>query len=142
MRPIVCTGGSLAGRGRLWAAVEEGLIALRLLACLGALAGGLAWVLRLVLGDEPVVLFWVGLGLVALALAAAGASLVTKGTWWLRLIVAVALPALVLSLYSGVRTMADAVVVDAVAGGLAMVLGLGFLLFAPRPVRSRGAHAR
>src|ERR1700752_1571519 len=97
-----------------------------MLACLGALTGGLLWVGRLVLGDEPAVLFWAGLALLALALAAAGASLVTKGTWWLRLIVAVALPALVLSLYSGIRTMADTVVVDAVAGALAMVLGLGF----------------
>jgi hypothetical protein len=121
---------------------REGLIALRTIACLAALAGGLAWVSRLVLGEEPAVLFWVGLGLITVALAAAGASLVTKGTWWLRLVVAVALPALVLSIYSGIRPMSDTVAVDAVAGGLAMVLGLGCWLFAPRTVRSRGAHAR
>src|SRR5215203_65361 len=84
-------------------AVWEGLIAVRMLACLGAIAGGLVWVGRLVVGEEPAVLSWVGLALVTLALAAAGASLVTKGTWWLRLIVAVALPALVLSIYSGIR---------------------------------------
>ena len=65
------------------------------------------WVGRLVLDEEPAILFWVGLALLTVALAAAGASLVTKGTWWLRLIVAVALPALVLSLYSGIRPMAD-----------------------------------
>ena len=40
---------------------------------------------------------------------------------------AVALPALVLSLYSGIRPMADTVTVDAVAGGVAIVLGLGSL---------------
>ncbi len=87
-------------------------------------------------------LFWVGLALITVALAAAGASLVTKGIGWLRLIVAVALPVLVLSLYSGIRPMTDTLAVDAAAGGLAMVLGLGFWLFAPRPVRSRGAHTR
>jgi hypothetical protein len=113
-----------------------------MLACLAALAGGLVWVGRLVLDEEQVLLFWVGLALITLALAAAGASLVTKGTWWLRLIVAVALPALVLSLYSGIRPMAGTVTVDAVAGGVAIVLALGFWLFAPRPVHSRGAHAR
>ena len=122
--------------------LREGLIALRMLACLAALAGGLVWVGRLVLGDEPASLFWVGLALLTVALAAAGASLVTKGTWWLRLIVAVALPALVLSLYSGLRSMADTVVVDAVAGAVAVLLALGVWIFAPRPTRSRGAHAR
>ena len=100
------------------------------------------WIGRLVLDDEPDILFWVGLALLMVALAAAGASLVSKGTWWLRLIVAVALPALVLSLYSGIRSMADTVVVDAAAGGVAVLLALGSWLFAPRPVRSRGAHAR
>jgi hypothetical protein len=122
--------------------VLEGLIALRTLACLGALSGGLAWVARLVVGEEPELLFWGGLALITLALAAAGASLVTKGTWWLRLVVAVALPALVLSLYSGIRPTTDTLAIDAAAGGLAMVLGLGSWLFAPRPARSRGAHAR
>ena len=100
------------------------------------------WVARLVVGEDPAVLYWVGLGLVTLALAAAGAALVKKGTWWLRLIVAVALPALVLSIYSAFRPLADTLVVDAVAGGLALVLGLGFMLFAPRPTRKHGAHAR
>ena len=99
------------------------------------------WIARLVVGEDPAVLYWVGLGLVALALAAAGAALVKKGTWWLRLIVAVALPALVLSIYSAFRPVADTLV-DAVAGGLAVVLGLGFVLFAPRPARKHGAHAR
>ena len=121
---------------------SEGLNALRTLSCLAGIAGGLAWVGRAFVGEEPTILFWVGVALLALGLAAAGASLVKKGTWWLRLIVAVALPLLVLSIYSAVRPATDPLLLDAVAGGIAALLAVGIWLFAPRPVRSRGARAR
>jgi hypothetical protein len=121
---------------------RKGWITLRTLACVAALLGGLAWVGRAVVADAPVALLWAGVVLVALALSAAGASLVSRGASWLRAIVAVAFPALVLSVYSAVREAADPVTVDAVAGVVTALVAVGFWLLAPRPARSRGAHAR
>jgi hypothetical protein len=115
---------------------------LRTLACLAGLAGGLVWVGRAFLGEDPSAVYWVGFGLLAVALAAAGATLVKKGTWWLRLIVAVAFPLLVWSLYAAVRPAGDPLVVDGVAGALAMVVAVLFVARAPASSHRPGSHVR
>jgi hypothetical protein len=155
---MVCTGGSLArerGRvvvadwrqqsgGRTRTPALEGLIALRLLACLTALAGGSVLAVARLVAGVPDALFWVGLALIAVALAGAGAGLVKSGAGWLRIVVGLAFPALVLSLYSAFRP-ADPEIVDVVAGVVAVVLGLGFLVRAPRSgarERYHGSHTR
>ena len=140
-------------RGRLTPAIGgshsdspalKGLIALRLLACLAALAGGVVLAVARLLDGSPDGLYWVGVVLVALALAGAGAGLVKSGAGWLRVVVGLAFPALVLSLYSAVRP-ADPEVVDLAAGGVAVVLGLVFIVRTPRSsghARYHGSHAR
>ena len=115
---------------------------LRTLSSLAGIAGGVAWVVRAFVGEEPEILYWVGVALLAAWLAGSGASLVKKGTWWLRLIVAVALPLLVWSIYAAVRPATDALLLDAVCGCLAIVAAVLVLVFAPAPARSHGSHAR
>lgn len=115
---------------------------LRTVSCLAGIAGGLVWVARAFVGEEPTILYWIGVALLAVWLAAAGASLVKKGTWWLRLIVAVALPLLAWSIYAAVRPATDPLLLDAVVGGLAIVVAVLVLVLAPAPARSHGSHAR
>jgi hypothetical protein len=85
------------------------------------LAGGLCWVLRLVLGRTgsgtgplPDLLFWLGAALLAVALAAAGSELVSRGTGWLRVVVAIAFPLLVASVLEFLHPVGDPQVVDGV----------------------------
>lgn len=119
------------------------LMNLRTLACLAFLVGGLVWVGRYFLGEDPPALHWVGLGVLVVALAAAGASLVKKGTWWLRLIVGAAFPALVWSLYSAIRPIGDELLVDAICGGLAVVASVLVVVLSPSPARHHhGTHSR
>jgi hypothetical protein len=115
---------------------------LRTLACLAALAGGLVWVARAFQGDDLPGVYWVGSGLLAVALVAAGTLLVKKGTWWLRAIVAVAFPLLVWSVYAVVRPAGDPLAVDGVAGGLAIVVAGLVVARAPRSTARAGSHAR
>lgn len=116
---------------------------LRTLACFAFFTGGLVWVGRYFLGDDPAALYWVGLAVLGVALAAAGASLVKKGTWWLRLIVGTALPVLVWSLYSAVRPVGDELLVDAICGGVAVVVAVLVVALAPSSTRHHhGTHAR
>ena len=115
---------------------------LRTVSCLAGIAGGFMWVARAFVGEEPTILYWIGVALLAVWLAAAGASLVKKGTWWLRLIVAVALPLLAWSIYAAVRPATDPLLLDAVVGGLAIVVAVLVLVLAPKPARSHGSHAR
>lgn len=121
---------------------------LRTLASLAFLVGGAVWVGRYFLGDEPPALYWIGLGMLGVALAAAGASLVKKGAWWLRLVVGVALPALVWSLYSAIRPAGEALdvdvlLLDALCGGAAIVVaGLVIVLAPARERHHHGTHAR
>ena len=122
----------------------KGLIALRLLACLAALGGGSVLAVVRLLDGVPDALYWIGLGLITVALAVAGAGLVKSGAGVLRAVVGLAFPALVLSLYSAVRP-ADPDVVDLATGLGAVVLGLVFLVRAPRSARrerDQGSHAR
>jgi hypothetical protein len=119
----------------------------RALGPVAGLLGGLCWVIRWVgdlaggaggWGDS---FRWAGIGLLAIALAVVGAALVSRSAVWLRLLVAVAFPLLVGSLYSVVRGGGDAVALEGVIGLLAVVLAAGSLVVSHRvaaPVVHRG----
>ena len=63
--------------------------------------------------------YWAGLGLLGLALACAGGGLVSRSALWLRVIVALAFPLLVWSVYAVVKGDDDAVMLDGVLGAVA-----------------------
>lgn len=136
-------------------------MSLRVLAAVVGVLGGGCWVARWVAGDPTwgTGAAWAGLGLLALALAVVGAGLVSRSAVWLRLIVAVALPALVWSVYSVVHGDGEAVALDGALGAVAVLWGLVVLVLSgrsrgpadrtgpePRPVpptrRKPGSHAR
>jgi hypothetical protein len=110
------------------------------------LLGGLAWVLRsLVLGAASAgdAAYWVGFVLLAVALAATGAGLVTAR--WLQVLVGAALPVLVWSVLEVVRgggTAVEGVVglVVAVLCALGLVGARGSRRGGPRG--RAGSHAR
>ncbi|QBR93423.1 hypothetical protein [Nocardioides euryhalodurans] len=125
---------------------------LRVLGLVAGLLGGLCWAVRWgveLAGSSP---SWgdtaqlAGLVLIGLALAVVGAGLVSRSALWLRVIVAVAFPLLVWSVYLVVKGDADGVTLDGVLGALAVV-GSAVLLAtgrrsdpAPRGGR-HGSHA-
>lgn len=100
-----------------------------------ALGGGL-WVLRWLTGGPEVdrspgdVLHWLGLVLLALALAVVGAGLVSRSAVALRALVAVALPLLAWSVLEVVRPDGEAHVFDGVVGAVALAAAL--VVIAPR----------
>ncbi len=128
------------------------------------LLGGLLWIVRVVLdraglSSELDALHWSGLVLLAVALAAVGAGLVSKSATWLRIVVAVAVPLLVWSVVEVVRPVGDALAFDGVLGAIVVLAALGSLLRrrprkdapgTPRPSRAAraargratGSHAR
>jgi hypothetical protein len=123
----------------------------RTLALLSGVLGGLVWLARTVLdltGSTSGLLdtaYWVGLVLLAVALADLGAELVSKSAMWLRAIVAVAFPALVWSVLEAVHPGADPSVVDGLAGLVVLVLSVREVRAARRarrPKRRAGSHAR
>lgn len=106
----------------------------RRIASIGALLGGLAWLAQAVLtlldgggrADSGLVriAFLAGLVLLFLALAAAGYTLVEKAPVWLRAVVAIATPLLVLMVWQLVDQAVDEEI-SALAGGVvAVVMGL------------------
>ncbi|WP_309649314.1 hypothetical protein [Nocardioides sp.] len=103
---------------------------LTLLARVAGVLGGLCLLVRAAAGVDA--LRWPGLVLLALALAALGAGLVSTSATWLRAIVAVALPVLVWSVVEVVGGEGDGRVVDAVAGVVVALVCVRAL------VRSRG----
>jgi zinc transporter ZupT len=116
---------------------------------LAGLLGGACWVARAFVAPEP--LRWAGLVLIGLCLAGAGASMVKAA--WLRALVAVAFPVLVWSVVEVFHDSSEVedVHVDAVAGGLMVVIALVVLArsLRARPARGRsgerrstGSHAR
>ncbi|HEX6148337.1 hypothetical protein [Nocardioides sp.] len=128
---------------------------LRVLALVAGLLGGACWVARWgadLAGDEPTwsdPIYWVGLGLLGLALACAGGGLVSRSATWLRLIVAAAFPLLVWSVYAVVKGDSEAIMLDGVLGAVALVgsLALYSLTGGRRtedaaPRRRPGSHAR
>lgn len=126
---------------------------LRVLAAAAGLLGGVCWLARWIAdltAGEPT---WgqpahlAGLVLLGLALAGVGAGLVSSSAPWLRVLVAVAFPALVWSVYLVVKGEGEAVSLDGVIGAVASFGGLVALVLARRrraSVRPRhsGSHAR
>jgi hypothetical protein len=101
-------------------------VGLRTYAGTTGLLGGAAWVVRYFVDQEAV--WWAGLALLALACAAAGAALVSSSAAALRVLVAVAFPALVASVWWVIRDGgADANAVDAAFGAVSALAGLGAL---------------
>lgn len=106
------------------------------------LLGGLCWVID---GFATLaVLHWIGLVLLGLALAGAGAGLVSTSATWLRLIVGVALPVLAWSVLEVAHDSGDPVRIDAVLGGTAVVIALlGLARVRSRRVpHASGSHSR
>ena len=127
---------------------------LRVLALVAGLLGGACWVARWgadLAGSAPAwseSVYWVGLGLLGLALACAGGGLVSRSAAWLRLIVAAAFPLLVWSVYAVVKGDQEAIALDGVLGAVAIVGSLALYSLTgrhvpePEPRRRPGTHAR
>lgn len=129
---------------------------LRVLTATAGLLGGLCWLVRwvadLVSGDPSwgPAAYVAGLVLLGLALAGVGAGLVSSSATWLRVIVAVALPALVWSVHTVLRGEDGSVALDGAVGLVATVLGVAGIARerthrdATPPPRGRhsGSHAR
>lgn len=126
---------------------------LRVLGLVAGLLGGLCWAVRWgveLAGSSP---SWgdtaqlAGLVLIGLALAVVGAGLVSRSAVWLRVLVAVAFPLLVWSVYLVVRGDSDGVTLDGVLGALAVVGSAALLVTGrrrsdPQPRGGRhGSHA-
>ena len=113
--------------------------------------GGVCWLLRLLLdlagsdGGVLGVLQWLGLVLLAVALAGLGAGLVGKSELWLQAIVAVAFPLLVWSVLEVLHPAGDPELIDGVFGVVVAVI-CGRRLLAYREARPErrvhGAHSR
>ncbi|GAA1476800.1 hypothetical protein GCM10009623_12460 [Nocardioides aestuarii] len=112
-------------------------MSLRVLAAAVGVLGGGCWIARWAAGDPTWgdATHWAGLVLLAVALAVVGAGLVSRSALWLRVIVAIAFPALVWSVYAVVRGSGDAFALDGVVGAVAVVWSLVVLVLA---LRSRG----
>ena len=129
-------------------------MSLRVLSLIAGLLGGACWVARWaadLAGSTPSwsdTIYWVGLGLLGVALACAGGALVSRSAVWLRVIVAVAFPLLVWSVYAVVKGDSDAVTLDGVLGAVAIVASVALYAFTGKnhdePVERRrpGTHAR
>ena len=126
---------------------------LHTLARLAGLVGGFCWVARFVMdlggnGTGVVAdgLYVLGLVLLAGALVAAGAGLVSTSTTWLRAIVAVAFPMLVWSVLEVLHEGGNPRAIDGVFGAVvAVVAAVQLTRSRPkrvRPTRRAGAHAR
>jgi len=121
------------------------------LARLAGLVGGLCWVARLVVGGGGAVgggLYYLGALLVAVALAAAGAGLVSTSATWLRAIVGVAFPLLVWSVLEVLHQNGNATTIDGVVGLVVAVVAATQLVRSkpPKPPKpptsSRSAKPR
>ena len=127
---------------------------LRVLALVAGLLGGACWVARWgadLAGSAPAwseQSYWIGFGLLGLALACAGGGLVSRSAIWLRLIVAAAFPLLVWSVYAVMKGDEDAITLDGVLGAVAIVGSLALYALTgrnaavPEPRRRPGTHAR
>jgi hypothetical protein len=129
---------------------------LRVLAAVAGALGGACWVARWgadLAGDAPGWAdgaYWAGLGLLGVAFAGVGAGLVSRSASWLRVIVAVAFPLLVWSVYSVVNGVGDDLRLDGILGVVA-ILGSVAIVIRDRdgrpvahhqqPPRSHGSHS-
>jgi len=118
------------------------------LARLAGLVGGLCWVARFVAGGGGAVgggLYYLGALLVAVALVAAGAGLVSTSATWLRAIVGVAFPLLVWSVLEVLHQNGNATTIDGVVGLVVAVVAATQLARSkpPKPpTSSRSAKPR
>ncbi|GEP36115.1 hypothetical protein NSZ01_38830 [Nocardioides szechwanensis] len=106
---------------------------------LAGVLGGLLLVIRHLGGVDQ--LRWPGLVLLTVALAGGGAALVSSSAGWLRVIVAVAFPALVWSVVEVLHDSGGDSLVDALVGA---VVALACVVALVRPGRARhhaGSHA-
>ena len=105
---------------------------------LAAVAGGLCWVAGAWVGP----LAWLGGLLLAAAVLAAGAAMVSRTATWLRVLVAICFLALVASL---VALLGDSLGREVILVGVGLLAAAaGGLALARRPAhdpRPRGAHA-
>ncbi len=129
---------------------------LRVLASVAGLLGGACWVVLWTADLAGSTLGWAddahlaGLVLLGLALAGLGAGLVSRSAIWLRLIVGLALPLLVWSVYSVLQGDSDqTLLLDGVVGIVAILVALAALVLRRRhepaeqnPRRSHGSHSR
>lgn len=103
------------------------------------LLGGTFWVVRYFSGFGA--LEWVGLVLLAVAMAGFGAALVSSSAVWLRVIVALALPLLVWSVVAVFHESGDDALIDAVFGG-AVAVACAVALVRPAGRRTNsGSHS-
>jgi hypothetical protein len=118
----------------------------RRIGSIAALLGGVVWIVAAVLawGAEPHrALYYAGLALMLLALAATGYALVATAPVWLRLVVTAATAALGLMIWLIVRDVA-ADHIALLEGGLAQLLGAGIALSRRREEEAApgpGSHA-
>lgn len=123
------------------------------------LVGGLSWLARYALdltgsgtGAAADALHWIGLVLLAVALVAAGAALVSSSATWLRAIVGVAFPLLVWSVLEVLHPAGDPEAIDGVFGLVVAAVAVAGLLRGRshgeqhgqrgQRTRSAGTHAR
>lgn len=124
---------------------------LRAVALVVALLGGLCWGARWgaeLAGGDPgwgPAAHWAGLALLGVALAVVGAGLVSRSATWLRLIVAVAFPLLVWSVYAVVKGDGEGIALDGVLGVVSVVLAVVGLVSGrsrdDQPPSRHGAHS-
>jgi hypothetical protein len=125
----------------------------RMLVALAGVLGGLAWVAALVLHQldraaAADAAQWVGLPLLLVAAVAAGASLVTRTTAWLRVVAGVCFALLAWSVLELVADAFDEHVVRALVGAVVALLSAAVVARRPAPgspvaaQRHRGTHAR
>lgn len=127
---------------------------LRVLAATAGVLGGACWVVRWLAdlaGDVPGWAdgaHWTGLGLLGVALAGVGAGLVSRSAVWLRVIVAIAFPLLVWSVYSVINGSGDDLRFDGILGVIAVLGSAAMVVHGrsespadDRPRRSHGSHS-
>jgi hypothetical protein len=126
---------------------------LHTLARASGLVGGLCWLVRFVLdlggsgsGGAADLFHGAGLVLLAVALVAMGAGLVSRSATWLRAIVGIAFPLLVWSVLEVLHPAGNAAGIDGVLGlVVALVAAAGLVRGRTRReprIRSVGAHSR
>lgn len=110
---------------------------MRTIACVAGILGGASWVVRpFVEGGAADGLWYAGIVLLAVATLVAGLRLVPRSPIWLQVIVAVGSLGLAGSVLTAIRAEGDATVIDAVAGGVALLVG-GLMLLRGRRTRER-----
>lgn len=122
---------------------------MRALACAAAFMGGACWIARVLLEDTAAdAAFRVGAVLLAVAVLGLGLQAVPRAPLWLKVVVGLGSVGLATSVWATVRTEVGSPTVDAVAGGLAVLV---FVLLARRwfsapgetvPSRPTGSHRR